>query len=156
MIKTLVLDVDGTLTDGHIYIGNDGEIMKAFYAHDAVGVRQLVAKNINVVIITGRESNIIKIRSREMNIRSENIYTGVEDKKEALLKIVAEKGLNLNEIAYMGDDLNDLDAMKICGLAACPNNAVKEIKDISGFVSKYDGGFGAVRELSDFLLRGRR
>lgn len=156
MIKTLVLDVDGTLTDGHIYIGNDGEIMKAFYAHDAVGVRQLVAKNINVVIITGRESNIIKIRSREMNIRTENIYTGVEDKKEALLKIVAEKGLNLNEIAYMGDDLNDLDAMKICGLAACPNNAVKEIKDISGFVSKYDGGFGAVRELSDFLLRGRR
>ena len=56
----------------------------------------------------------------------------------------------------MGDDLNDLDAMKTCGFVACPNNAVKEIKDISGFVSKYDGGFGAVRELSDFLLRGRR
>ena len=150
MIKALVLDVDGTLTDGHIYIGNDGEIMKAFWAHDAVGVRRLVKKGIVPIIITGRESNIVKIRAAEMNIK--HVYMKVDDKKKELIRIAGELELELSEVAFMGDDLNDLDAMKMCGLIACPNNAMEEVKEISDFVSKYDGGRGAVRELSDYLL----
>lgn len=150
--EALILDVDGTLTDGHIYMGNDGEAMKAFYAHDAVGVRILVKKGIVPIIITGRESNIIKIRAKEMDIK--DVYTGVIDKKEELLRIAKEKQLDLNKVIYMGDDLNDLDAMRECGFIACPNNAVSEVKQIANFVSKYDGGYGAVRELCDFIMKG--
>lgn len=151
-IKALVLDVDGTLTDGHIYIGNNGELMKAFYAHDAVGVRTLVQNGIVPIIITGRESDIIRIRAREMNVG--DVYTDVQDKKEMLIRVAEEKNIDLEEIAFMGDDLNDLEAMKICGLVACPEDAVDEVKAISNFVSKKKGGFGAVRELCDYILGG--
>lgn len=152
MIKTVFFDVDGTLTDGHIYIGNDGEAIKAFYAHDAVGVRELVKNGVTPIIITGRESNIIKIRAEEMNIK--DIYTNVADKKELLLKIAEERQINLKEAAFVGDDLNDLDAMKECGFVACPENAVKEVKEIADFISNYKGGFGAVREFCDYILNG--
>lgn len=151
MIKALAMDVDGTLTDGCIYIGNDGEIMKAFWAHDAVGVRRLVKSGIVPIIITGRESNIIRIRAREMNV--EYVYTNVEDKKTELLRIVKKMRLELSELAFIGDDVNDLDAMKVCGLIACPNDAVDEVKECSQFISNYKGGRGAVRELCDYLLR---
>ncbi len=150
MIKAVCFDVDGTLTDGHIYIGNNGEVMKAFYAHDAVGVRALVKNGIVPIIITGRESNIVRIRAREMNI--EDVYTDVQDKKEVLTKILDEKEISLEETAFMGDDLNDLEAMKICGFVACPEDAVGEVKEIANFVSKYKGGFGAVREFCDHIL----
>ena len=150
-IKALVLDVDGTLTDGRIYIGNNGEIMKAFWAHDAVGVRQLVKNGIIPIIITGRESNIVKIRASEMSI--EHVYMNVEDKKSELIEVINELGLSLDETAFIGDDINDLDAMKMCRIAVCPRNAMEEVKEISDYVSKYDGGHGAVRELCEYLLK---
>ena len=151
MVKTLVLDVDGTLTDGHIYIGENGEIMKAFYAHDAVGVRNLIARGIMPIIITGRVSNSVKIRAEEMDISE--VYLGVMDKKEKLLEIVEKYGLDLKNVAYIGDDVNDLECMGLCGFVACPNNAVEEVRSIANFVSKYDGGHGAVREFCDYLLK---
>lgn len=151
MIKAVCFDVDGTLTDGHIYIGNNGEVMKAFYAHDAVGVRALVKNGVVPIIITGRESNIVRIRAREMNI--EDVYTDVQDKKELLTKILDEKEISLEETAFMGDDLNDLEAMKICGFVACPEDAVEEVKELANFISKYKGGFGAVREFCDYILK---
>ena len=154
MIEALALDVDGTLTDGHIYIGNDGEIMKAFYAHDAVGVRELVKRGIVPIIITGRDSNIIRIRAEEMNV--DCVYTGVADKKKALIQAARENNLALEKIAYMGDDLNDLEAMKLCGFVGCPNNAVKEVKELANFTSKYDGGYGAVREFCERILKMRK
>ncbi len=150
MIKALVLDVDGTLTDGHIYIGNNGEIMKAFWAHDAVGVRLLVKKGIVPIIVTGRDSNIIRIRAEEMNIQ--HIYTGVSDKKKVLLSIINQLNLDVKDVAFMGDDLNDLEAMEMCGFVACPNNAVKEVKDKADFISEFNGGYGAVRELCNYIL----
>ena len=89
MIKVLFLDVDGTLTDGHIYMGNDGEVMKAFYAHDAVGLRNLVKSGVETIIITGRESNIVNIRGKEMNISE--IYQNVNNKKEKVQEILKKK-----------------------------------------------------------------
>ena len=151
MIKALVLDVDGTLTDGHIYIGNNGEIMKAFWAHDAVGVRLLVKKGIVPIIVTGRDSNIIRIRAEEMNIQ--HIYTGVSDKKKVLLGIINQLNLDVKDVAFMGDDLNDLEAMEMCGFVACPNNAVREVKDKADFISEFNGGYGAVRELCNYILK---
>lgn len=150
MIKTLFLDVDGTLTDGQIYISNDGEAMKSFHAHDAVGLRKLPQEGINTIIITGRESNIVNIRAKEMNITE--VYQNVSDKKEKVLEIMKKNNLKKEEVAYIGDDENDYEAMLCCENRACPKNATFKIKDISNYVSNYDGGYGAVREYCEFLL----
>ena len=154
IIKTLVLDVDGTLTDGHIYMGENGEIMKAFWAHDAVGIRRLVQSGVMPIIITGRESNSIQIRANEMNIK--HVYTKVDDKKLFLEKLADKLDFVLEETAFMGDDINDLEAMSICGFVACPNNAMSGVKEIADFISVHDGGYGAVREFCDYLLEESR
>lgn len=154
MIKVLFLDVDGTLTDGQIYMGNDGEIMKSFHAHDAVGLRKLPLNGVETIIVTGRESQIVLNRAKEMNIT--NVYQNVQDKKSKIKDILTEKGISCNEAAYIGDDENDYDAMLICNYRACPKNATQSIKDISNFVSKFDGGYGAVREYCEYILKNNK
>lgn len=151
MIKMLVLDVDGTLTDGKIYIGDTGEIMKAFCAHDAVGVRKLSENDIIPVIITGRESNITLIRAREMNV--DLIFQGVSNKLLKLEELMENYQLSFEEVAYIGDDENDLECMEKCGFCACPNNAMDVIKKLCSFVSKYNAGDGAVREIIEYILK---
>lgn len=150
MIKMLIMDVDGTLTDGKIYIGNDGEIMKAFNVKDGLGIAKLNKKNILPVIITGRNSEIVTQRAKELNILE--VHQGVHDKVKILLQIAEKYECNLNEIAYIGDDENDLDCMKLCGVKGCPADAVNAITKIADFVSKYNGGNGAAREFIEYLL----
>lgn len=151
MIKVLFLDVDGTLTDGQIYIGNEGEIFKSFHAHDAVGLRKLPENGIKTIIITGRKSNIVEIRAREMNITE--VYQNIDNKKEKIQELIKRDNLSIDEIAYIGDDENDYEPMLCCGNKACPKNATSKIKEIANFVSNYDGGYGAVREYCEYLLR---
>lgn len=151
MIKMLVLDVDGTLTDGKIYIGETGEIMKAFCAHDAVGVRKLCENDILSVIITGRESKITLIRAHEMNVNL--VFQGVSNKMLKLKELMEIYQLSFEEIAYIGDDENDLDCMEKCGFCACPNNAMEIIKEQCDFISKYNAGDGAVREIIEHILK---
>ena len=153
MIKVLFLDVDGTLTDGQIYIGNEGELFKSFHAHDAVGLRKLPPNNIKTIIITGRESNIVNIRAKEMNITE--VYQGIADKKAKVLEILKKHHIKKEEAAYIGDDENDYEPMMCCGNRACPKNATKMIKDVATFISQYDGGKGAVREYCEFILEER-
>lgn len=150
MIKVLFLDVDGTLTDGQIYMGNDGELMKSFHAHDAVGLRKLPKNGVETIIITGRESKIVTNRAQEMNITE--VYQNVQDKREKVAEILKKKNLKKEEAAYIGDDENDYDAMLLCHYKACPNDATEQIKKIANFVSKYDGGDGAVREYCEYIL----
>ena len=152
MIKMIVLDVDGTLTDGKIYMGENGEVMKAFNCHDAVGVRKLKKNNILSVIITGRESKIVLNRAKEMNI--DFVYQNIHNKKEKLDQIVVEKNINYDEILYIGDDINDLECIKICGHACCPNDAVDIIKENCDYISKFNAGEGVVRDVIDLLLNG--
>lgn len=154
MIKILFLDVDGTLTDGQIYIGNDGELFKSFHAHDAVGLRKLPKNGIETIIITGRESEIVKIRAKEMNITE--VYQNISNKEEKIKEILKHKKISKNEAAYIGDDENDYEAMLLCKYKACPNNATKRIKEISNFISKYDGGYGAVREYCEYILTNNK
>lgn len=149
-IKLLVLDVDGTLTDGKIYIGNNGEIIKAFNAHDAVGVRKLHNCGIETVIITGRKSKIVDIRAKEMGILE--LYQGIDEKEKKLEEIVIQKKLNYKDVAYIGDDENDYNAMKKCGFKACPKNAVKKIKEIADYVSPCNCDESAVREIIEKIL----
>ena len=143
-IKLLVMDVDGTLTDGKIYMGDNGEVMKAFNVKDGYAIAHMLPEmGIIPVVITGRKSKIVENRAKELGITE--LYQGVGDKLTQL-KIVAEKyNASPEEIAYIGDDLNDLDCIEYCGVTACPLDAVEEVKRKVTFVCKKNGGEAAVR-----------
>ena len=159
-IRYLILDVDGTMTDGHIYISPQGEIMKAFHVRDGYGIHSMLPlMGIEPVIITGRNNEIVAKRAAELSIKY--VFQNVSDKVAVMNDFLAEQNKKHNqnagyaECAYMGDDIPDLKCMKLIaengGIAACPADAVEQVKKISGFVSHYDGGNGAVRELIDWL-----
>lgn len=151
-IKLLVMDVDGTLTDGKIYMGNNGEVMKAFDVKDGCGIKDILPTlGITPVIITGRVSQIVENRAKEIGITE--LHQGVRDKL-AVLKEVAEKyAATPDEIAYIGDDINDLECIEYCGFTACPADSCPEIKEIADYVSHVKGGQGAVREIIEHQLR---
>ena len=150
-IKLFVMDVDGTMTDGRLYIGAVGEAMKAFDVKDGYAIyHMLPAKNIIPVIITGRSSQIVATRAKELKITE--LYQGVSDKLAVLSAVAAKYGVTPDEIAYIGDDLNDLDAMVYCGYTACPADSVDEVLQAAKYVCKHNGGRGAVREFVTHLL----
>ncbi len=161
-IKFLVMDVDGTLTDGKVYMGNDRELIKAFDIKDGCAIKLLLPKcNITPVIITARKSEILNNRCQELGITE--LYQNIKDKRSALEEIIGrfskEQGKNysLENVAYIGDDIIDLECMqavkKAGGLVAAPKDAVKEVLDIADFISVKAGGEGAVRELIDWFLK---
>ena len=150
-IKLFVMDVDGTMTDGHIYIGATGEMMKAFDVKDGYAIyHMLPAHDIIPVIITGRSSDIVATRAKELKIAE--LYQGVSDKLAVLAAVAAKYEVTPDQIAYIGDDLNDLDAMAYCGLSACPADAVPEVLHAAEYVCKHNGGRGAVREFVEHIL----
>ena len=144
------MDVDGTLTDGHIYMGVNGEMMKAFDVKDGYAITRLHSHNIEPVIITGRYSEIVRLRAKELGIAE--VYQGISDKLNQL-KIVAHKfNCSADDIAYIGDDLNDLECMKYCSASACPNDAVDFVKNNVNYVCQSNGGRGAVREFITWII----
>lgn len=152
-IKMLVMDVDGTLTDGSIYMGPQGEAMKAFHAQDGYGIAQILPRiGVTPVIITGRKSQIVANRAKELKITQ--LHQGVQDKLPLLQRIARELGAAREEVAYIGDDLNDFDCIRWCGLTGCPADAVPEIRAAVDFVSSRCGGRGAVREFVDYIRDG--
>lgn len=160
-IKFLVMDVDGTLTDGKIYMGDRGEVFKIFDVKDGYGICEILPKhNIIPVIITARKSNILINRCTELGIKE--LYQG-ERKKLVRLKSILQiwsskddKEYTLRNVAYIGDDLLDISCMSLIkeqgGAVGCPIDAVKQVKAISSFVSSRTGGSGAVREFIEWLL----
>ena len=150
-IKMLVMDVDGTLTDGHIYVGAEGEMMKAFHVQDGYAIAHVLpVKGIVPVIITGRSSKIVERRAAELKII--HLHQGISDKLTKLREVAAELGVCAEEIAYIGDDLNDLDCIRYCGLTACPADAVPEVLKVVDYVCSRNGGRGAVREFIDKFM----
>lgn len=149
-IKMLVMDVDGTLTDGKIYIGENGEVMKAFNVKDGYGIVMAKKQGILPVIITGRKSKIVEERAKELGI--EELYQGIEDKVAVLKEVTEKHKILLEEVAYIGDDLNDLDCMSICGLSACPSDAIDEVIKVANYVCQNYGGNGAVREFINYII----
>ena len=152
MVKYLVMDVDGTLTDGKIYMGNDGEMMKAFSIKDGCGIHDIaIPSGIVPVIITGRKSKILENRCAEIGITE--IYQGVSNKVERLKTITEE----LKDVAYIGDDINDLSAMMIIKengvIIGCPKDAAVDVTKLANFISSRDGGDGAVREFIEWIVR---
>ena len=148
-IKLLAMDVDGTLTDGRLFIGNSGELMKAFDVKDGYAIVQFRKKGGIPVVITGRKSKIVENRCRELGITE--LYQNVEDKLECLKIVVLKHCLSQDRVAYIGDDLNDLACINYSEIGACPNDAVLPVKNVATYVCKTEGGRGAVREFIDYL-----
>lgn len=152
-ITLLALDVDGVLTDGCIYYGNDGEELKAFNIKDGLGIKMLQRAGIDVAIITGRQSDIVNRRASELGIT--DIIQGREDKRTALIELCERAGKTLNECGYMGDDLPDLSAIASAGLGLTVADASGAIVKIADWQSSRPGGHGAVREACEFILNAR-
>ena len=147
-IKFLILDVDGTLTDGGIYLSDEGEQFKKFNAKDGMGIRKAISKGIEVGIIShSYSSKMIDDRANMLGLKY--VYVGGKPKLQVVNEWLSELGLSRNEVAYMGDDINDLDVMKLVGCTACPADSSEEVLEISQKVMKKNGGAGAVREFID-------
>lgn len=153
-IKLLVMDVDGTLTDGKIYMGENGEVMKAFNIKDGYAIAHMLPEmGIIPVIITGRKSKIVENRAKELGIIE--LYQGVVNKLDQLKKVAEKYKAATEEIAYIGDDLNDLECIEYCGVAVCPADAVEKVKRKVTYVCQSNGGEGAVREfITEQLIKG--
>ena len=150
IIKLLVLDVDGVMTDGSIYLDAEQELFKSFNAKDGMGISCAIRCGLQVAIITGRCSPIIRRRARELGIVE--VCENVKEKRSALAELLQKYNLSLNETAYVGDDLNDLPVLTQVGLACAPADAVEEVKQVCHFVAEKKGGGGAVRQITECIL----
>lgn len=167
MIKYLVMDVDGTLTDGKIYMGMNGELFKVFDVKDGCGIKDILSdiglangkKGIIPIIITARESQILEQRCHDLNIC--HIYQNCRNKKSKLIELMNSFGETMNkdgiypQVAYIGDDIIDLNCMEICQVKGCPADAIDEVKKISDFISIKNGGNGAVREFIQWIIENK-
>lgn len=151
-IKLLVLDVDGTMTDAGVYIMEDGRQFKKFNARDGMGIRLAIKSGVEVGIIShSLVSEMVTARANMLGMKY--YYVGQRPKLEVLEEWKVKLGLSNEEIAFIGDDVNDLDVMQVVGFKACPADAVSQIKAISDVVLEKKGGDGAVREFVDrFIL----
>lgn len=151
-VKMLVMDVDGTLTDGQIYVSGTGESFKTFHVRDGYAIKYMLPEaGIVPAIITGRSSDIVTYRSNELGIQY--VCQNISDKAAALLELKQHLNLQWEEIAFIGDDLNDLPALELAGCSACPADAVPEVQAICDYICKAPGGRGAVREFIEWLIR---
>jgi 3-deoxy-D-manno-octulosonate 8-phosphate phosphatase (KDO 8-P phosphatase) len=150
-IRLLILDVDGVLTDGSLFISPDGvEHLKVFDSLDGHGLKMLISKGIQVAIITGRNSPMVKMRAQALGI--EHVLMGVDDKKSAFFKLLAQLNIQTTDCAAMGDDWPDLAVLTQVRFAAAPANAHLEVLQIAHYVCSKQGGSGAVREICDLIL----
>ncbi len=152
-IKILLTDVDCVLTDGGMYYTSNGDVMKKFYTRDGMGVNMLRRKGIPTIIVTKEKTQMVKKWAKKMNI--EYVYDGVQQ-KETILKIISKKyNVKNSEIGYIGDDINDIELLKIVGFSATPNDGILEAQKIVNYICKKNGGEGAFREVADIILRYR-
>jgi len=152
-IKLLLLDVDGVMTDGRIIFDSNGIESKFFNVKDGHGIKMLQRAGIEVGIISGRESKVVANRAAELGI--ERVFQKALDKLSPYLKILADCRLTDDEVAFIGDDLIDIPVLRRVGFAAAPADAVTEVIPFVHLVTKNSGGFGAVREISDLLLKAQ-
>lgn len=150
-IRCLVLDVDGVLTKGEITYTSSGEELKTFHAKDGMGLAIAHMMGLQTAIITGRTSPIVERRAKELKIS--HVQMGSHNKSAGLQVVLDTLQVEPQEVAYMGDDLNDLGVMSRVGLAITPQDGVPEIKDIAHYICQANGGEGAVREAVEYILK---
>ena len=149
-LQCVVFDVDGTLTDGGIYMNEDRELMKRFCVKDGMGMQLLLRAGLTVVWVTARNSDIVRKRAENLGISK--VAIGVGDKQNFVEQISRDWNFPLEQIAYMGDDVNDLPAMRVVGVSACPADAAEPARNVADFVATNAGGYGAARQFCDLIL----
>lgn len=152
-IRLLILDVDGVLTAGILYYGNDGAQMKGFHIHDGLGIKLLQKSGVKVAVISAKKTDLVARRLQELNI--EHAYLGYEDKLPAYQDLKEKLALNDHEIAYMGDDLPDLPVLRRVGFAITVPQAPELIQQHIDLITKKQGGKGAVREACEFIMKAQ-
>lgn len=152
-VKLIALDNDGVLTDGRVYYDANNNEMKSFDIRDGFGIIMARRAGLKFIVITGKKSPIIDRRAEALGI--EEVYQAFTDKAQVLHKVLIERGLDFEEAAFMGDDLFDLPVMRMTGLGAAPADAHPDVLEGADWVSKYDGGRGAVREFVEFVVKAR-
>ncbi len=152
-VRLLILDVDGVLTDGSIVYTNSGEELKRFDVKDGHGVKLLLRNGIDVAIITSRSSQAVSRRAEDLGIGT--VYQGIKNKITALEEILRDKGLKSEEVAYIGDDLVDLPVILRVGFSCAVGDAVDEVRKRVDYVTEKRGGFGAVREVVEVILKAQ-
>ena len=152
-VKLVLTDLDGCLTDGGMYYSEQGQVMKKFNVKDGMGNRLLKEAGLKTGILTTDSSEIVKSRAEKLKIDfiANNIWT----KEETANEICNELGITLNEVAFLGDDINDLELLKVAGFSACPADAVEEVKNIVDVVLSCKGGEGAFREFAEMILSAK-
>ncbi|MBT1452482.1 3-deoxy-manno-octulosonate-8-phosphatase KdsC [Glaciecola sp. XM2] len=152
-LKLLVLDVDGVLSDGLIYLGNNNEEFKAFNTKDGYGIKAVAACGVDVAVITGRTSSIVQNRMQALNAKF--IIQGEEDKQQALQTLMKECGLSPKEVASVGDDMPDAGLFALSAVKVAVQDAHPQLLQQANFVTKNKGGRGAVREFCDLILQSK-
>jgi YrbI family 3-deoxy-D-manno-octulosonate 8-phosphate phosphatase len=153
-VRLLCVDVDGVLTDAGMYYGPDGEVLKKFNTRDGMGLARVREHGVAVAIISSEESAIVHARAAKLKI--DDVFSGAVNKRIAIDELCARHGLQLDQVAFIGDDLNDLPALECVGLACAVADAAEPVQAIAHYVTQRRGGDGAVREVCEFLIAARK
>ncbi len=152
-LKLFATDVDGVLTDAGMYYGESGEELKKFHTRDGMGMKLLQAEGVITAIITMENTKIVERRGIKLGIPE--VFQGAKDKVSVLLNLSEKYGIPFGQMAYIGDDVNDVEALKAVGYAAAPADCVEEVRQVVHYVCKKNGGEGAVREVIDRILAAK-
>jgi 3-deoxy-D-manno-octulosonate 8-phosphate phosphatase (KDO 8-P phosphatase) len=152
-IRLAIFDIDGVLTDGKLYLLDDGQNLKAFHCHDGLGIKLLARTGIITAVITSHRSALIDKRMAQLQI--EHVYQGIENKITAYEELIAKLKLRDEEVAYMGDDLPDIAIIRRVGLGIAVANAADMVKQFARYTTNRNGGEGAVREVCEFILHAQ-
>lgn len=152
-VRLVVLDVDGVMTDGRLYFNAQGEALKVFHVRDGLGLKQLMRTGMNIAVISGRRSEAVSARCRELGIQS--LEQGCEDKVAAFERLLAQQRLSREQALCIVDDTSDLALMRAAGIAVAVADAPAEVRAAADRVTSLNGGCGAVREVCDWLLAAR-
>ena len=152
-IRLVAFDVDGTLTDGRLWYGEDGRETKVFHVHDGLGLKRLQANGVQVALITARISHPVALRAEELDIA--HVYQGQGNKRACLLELIDALHLSSEQVAFVGDDLPDLSPMRLAGLAVAVANAHPWIAEQAHWQTHLGGGMGAAREVCDLILEAQ-
>ncbi len=152
-VDTFIFDVDGVFTDGVIGLLEGGDFLRFYHARDGYAVTYAISEGYRIFVITGGRGELLEQRFRKLKVSG--VQANVADKCAALRELVAREGLDLKKCIYMGDDIPDLGVMRMVGTAVCPADACHEVRDISAYVSRYEGGKGCVRDIIEQVLRAQ-
>ena len=149
-LKLMVFDIDGVMSEGSLIYSDKGVELKAFFAPDGIGLRMLQKAGITLAIITGRKSRCVALRAQDLGI--EHVYQGIANKLDSFEHLLSKLNINADAAGFMGDDIIDVEVMSLCAFAAAPADCQERVKNYAQFISRHNGGRGAVREVCEFIL----